>query len=112
MYAVRTEQDFEWLVYRMNRAIRLAQPITVTYSEEKKDPDNPKRKLKGQFTIVRRTFEPLELKESKEGHLYAVSLDRQSQDWRSWRLDRVLLYTTHRGIRTVPEPTPSAERSA
>lgn len=104
MYAVKTELDFAWLEYRMRRAIRLEQPITVTYSEERKDPDNPKRRLKGEFEVVWRTFEPLEIKESSEGNLYVVSLDRQSQNWRSWRLDRILLYSPHRGIRTVPEP--------
>lgn len=99
MYAVKTEEDFMWLRYRLERAIRLEQPVTVTYLKQKKDAKgNP---IKGKFEITVRTFEPFDLLVSKDGHEYVRSIDRTVEYFRSWRLDRILLYSTSKGIRTL-----------
>lgn len=102
MYAIRSDADFPAFERRINRAIRLEQPVTFTYLETKKDPDNPKRRLKNEFEITVRTVEPYAVEISSEGNWFIRSLDRQTGEYRSWRFDRVLTYTPHRGIRVVP----------
>lgn len=102
MYAIRSDVDFLALERRIDRAIRLEQPVTLTYRETKKDPDNPSRRLKDEFEITVRTIEPYSIEVSAKGDWYIRSLDRQTLKFRSWRFDRVLTYTPHRGIRVVP----------
>ena len=101
MYAVRTDADFPALERRIERAIRLEQPITFTYRETVKDPDNPKRRIQDEFEITVRTVEPYAVEQSAKGNWFIRSLDRQSGEFRSWRFDRILTYTPHRGIRVV-----------
>lgn len=101
MYLVRTDVDWLALERRIDRAIRLEQPVTLTYRELKKDPADPKRRLKGEYEITVRTIEPYDIVESAAGNWYIRSLDRQSGEFRSWRFDRILAYTPHRGIRVV-----------
>jgi len=101
MYAVRTDQDFPDLERRIRRAIRLEQPLTFTYRELKKDPDNPKRRLAGQYEITVRTVEPYAIDQSAKGNWFIRSLDRKTGEYRSWRFDRIVTYTPHRGIRVV-----------
>jgi predicted DNA-binding transcriptional regulator YafY len=101
MYAVRTDADFPALERRIERAIRLEQPITFTYRELKKDPENPKRRLPGQYEITVRTVEPYSIEQSAKGNWFIRSLDRKTGEFRSWRFDRVVAYTPHRGIRVV-----------
>src|SRR5690606_32327428 len=103
MYANRTGQERNRLRARVERAIRLEQPITLTYRETKKDPERAGRRLPDQFEITLRTIEPLALLVSKAGDEYIRSLDRKTGEYRSWRLDRVILYTPHRGVRTLSE---------
>lgn len=101
MYAVRGDEDFPTLEHRINRAIRLEQPVTFTYRELKKDPDNPKRRIEGEYEITVRTIEPYSIEQSAKGNWFIRSLDRQSGEFRSWRFDRILTYTPHRGIRVL-----------
>lgn len=101
MFAIRSESDYPALERRIERAIRLEQPVTFTYRELKKDPDNPKRRIEGEYEITIRTVEPFSIEQSQAGNWYIRSLDRQSGAFRSWRFDRILAYTPHRGIRTV-----------
>lgn len=102
MYAIRSDADYPAFEARIERAIRLEQPVTFTYRETKKDPDNPSRRLKDEFEITVRTIEPYAIDVSAEGNWFIRSLDRQTGKFRSWRFDRVLTYTPHRGIRVVP----------
>lgn len=101
MYAVRTEADFPALERRIERAIRLEQPVTFTYRELKKDPENPKRRIEGEYEITVRTIEPLSIEQSAKGNWFIRSLDRKTSEYRSWRFDRILAYTPHRGVRVV-----------
>lgn len=101
MFAIRTDADFPALERRIERAIRLEQPVTFTYRELKKDPDNPKRRIEGEYEITVRTVEPYSIEQSAAGNWFIRSLDRQSGAFRSWRFDRILAYTPHRGIRVV-----------
>lgn len=101
MYAVRGDADFPTLERRIERAIRLEQPVTFTYRELKKDPDNPKRRIEGEYEITVRTVEPYAIEQSAKGNWYIRSLDRKTGEFRSWRFDRILTYTPHRGIRVV-----------
>lgn len=102
MYAIRSEKDYNNLWYRVERAIRLEQPITIYYSETKKDPDNPGRRLENEFELTLRTIEPYAIEMSAKGDWFIRSLDRQTGAFRSWRFDRIVQYTPHRGIRVVP----------
>lgn len=101
MFAIRSDEDYPALERRIARAIRLEQPITFTYRELKKDPDNPKRRLKDEYEITVRTVEPFSIECSAAGNWYIRSLDRKTQEYRSWRFDRILTYTPHRGIRVL-----------
>lgn len=101
MYLVRTDADFPALERRIERAIRLEQPVTFTYRELRKDPENPKRRIEGEYEITVRTIEPYAIEQSAKGNWFIRSLDRQSGEFRSWRFDRILTYTPHRGIRVV-----------
>src|SRR5690242_3476956 len=104
LYAIRTEDDLYVFFRRVLRAIRLEQPITFTYREQKKDPDNPKRRLNGECEITTRTIEPYDIAVSQKCDMFIRSLDRDTGDCRSWRFDRVLMYTPQRGIRAVTRP--------
>lgn len=101
MYAVRSDADYPALERRIERAIRLEQPVTFTYRETKKDPDNPNRRIPDEFEITVRTIEPFSIEQSAAGNWFIRSLDRKTGKYRSWRFDRILLYTPHRGIRTL-----------
>lgn len=102
MYAVKTSEDYSDLWYRICRAIRLEQPVTIYYRETKKDPNNPKRRIPNEFELTLRTIEPYDIEQSANGDWFIRSLDRDTLDYRSWRFDRIIAYTPHRGIRTVP----------
>jgi predicted DNA-binding transcriptional regulator YafY len=105
MYGVRSADDFEILRRRVARAIRLKQPITFTYLETKKDPQNANRRMKDQFEVTIRTVEPFgEILPNVDGKLYFRSLDRDTEEYRSWRLDRVITYSTHHSRQVVPIP--------
>lgn len=94
--ADRTIADFD-------TALRRQTALTITY-----------RKANGDQTV--RTIEPLSISATGavdvEGHapatrfgnLVVVAMDRESGERRTWRLDRVLAYTSHRTPFTVPVP--------
>lgn len=106
MYAVRYKRDLDLLKKRVETAITRRAAMTLTYRELRKDPKTGKRIVARipehqEYDIVTRTVEPYNLEVSKDGHLYMRTLDRISRDpnapaFRSYRLDRVLLYTPHR----------------
>lgn len=76
---------------RLNRAVRKAQPVTVTY-------------VRADGEEIVRTIEPRSLKLTKSGDVIVKALDRASGEHRSFRLDRLLSLTVHRTRFLVPEP--------
>jgi predicted DNA-binding transcriptional regulator YafY len=100
MYAVRTTEDYALLYVRLLNAIRQNQSVAVTYWETRKDPDNPKRRLKDQFELTIRIFSPYEMMRSAQGHFYVRSVDWLTGGYRSWRLDRIVFYTIHSRVPT------------
>jgi predicted DNA-binding transcriptional regulator YafY len=87
----------------MYRALDHQYPVTVTYV-----------KADGSTTV--RTIEIREIKTTKAGAVILRAADRQSGELRTWRLDRIEAYTTHRTAYTVvlPEaeqPAPVAPRT-
>lgn len=81
---------------RLHRAVRKAQPVTVSYV-----------KADGEETV--RTVEPTALKTTKAGDVIVQAVDRTSAETRSFRLDRITAYTIHRTAFTArtgrPAPT-------
>lgn len=63
-------------------------PVTVTYI-----------RADGAETV--RTIEVYEVFTSKAGHTIIRTMDRESGESRSWRLDRIQAYTVHRGSCTM-----------
>lgn len=89
MYAVRTDRDIENMARRINRAIRRKEPLTLTY-------------VKDTGELVIRTVEPWVVVESATGNYYMRTMDRKRNDVRSYRLDRIIMYSVHRTKRALP----------
>jgi hypothetical protein len=104
VYVVRYRRDLRLLRERVERAVARQSALTLTYRELAKDPVTGKRIVSRipehqEYDIVVRTVEPYAIDMNKDGDLYMRTLDRISRDepaFRSYRLDRVLLYTVHR----------------
>lgn len=75
----------------MYRAMDRQHPVTVTYV-----------KADGSETL--RTIEIREVRTTKAGDVILRAADRQSGELRTWRLDRIEAYTTHRTAFTVVLP--------
>lgn len=75
----------------MYRALDRRFPVTVTYS-----------KADGSTTI--RTIEIADIKTTKAGAVILRAADRQTGEMRTFRLDRIESYTTHRTVYLVPVP--------
>ncbi|MFI5687883.1 WYL domain-containing protein [Streptomyces sp. NPDC051636] len=76
---------------RLITALDKQQPITITYT-----------KADGTETI--RTIELYDIVVSAAGDILLKSMDRDSQESRSFRLDRLVSYTIHRTAYTVVRP--------
>jgi predicted DNA-binding transcriptional regulator YafY len=82
----------------MYRAMDRQHPVTLTYT-----------KADGSETI--RTVEIRDIRTTKAGALILRAADRQSGEMRTWRIDRIESYTTHRTAYVVELPaseTPAA----
>lgn len=73
------------------RAITKMRPVTIAY-------------IKADGTDTLRTVEPYEIAETKDGNVIVRAMDRDSLAPRTWRLDRIVSYTIHRGTATVAVP--------
>lgn len=86
---------------RLMRAMDRQQPVTITY-------------LKADGTETIRTIETYAIEVSNAGDILLKVMDRQSQDRRTFRLDRIVSYTVHRSGYTVPRPAdakPTVEKA-
>lgn len=82
----------------LHTAIMRERPITITYVTE------------SGRTVVR-TIEPYSIiKVESSGNHLLKTMDRESGQHRSWRLDRVQTYTVHRGRFLIERPESKAER--
>lgn len=110
----RTEAD-------LDRAISRELPVTVTYlAEETRDViavdttgQAVRRTIKtGSLVEIVRTIEPRERITTRAGHTVIKAMCRKSGGHRSYRLDRLVSYTVHRGARQlIAEPAPRAART-
>lgn len=69
-------------------------PVTITYT-----------KADGTQTV--RTVEVYDVRTTKAGDITLKAMDRDSQESRTFRLDRITAYTTHRTTYLVPRPAPA-----
>lgn len=99
-YAPRLKKDLDLLERHVLWMIENEAAVTITYKELAKDPVTGKRIVARipehqEYDVIVRTVEPYDLDVSAEGNLYMRTLDRTRRKPRSYRLDRVLMYTTH-----------------
>lgn len=94
---ITAQQTSEKTLTDLARAMDTRRPVTITY-------------VKADGTTSVRTIELYDLKTTSKGHVIARAADRQSGEMRTWRLDRIVSYTLHRGRYTVvlPEATAAA----
>lgn len=100
VFHVRYKRDLSALERHVNWAIENKAALTLTYREIAKDPVTDKPVISRipehqEYDTVIRTVEPYELEVSAAGDLYMRTLDRTKRAPRSYRLDRVLIYSTH-----------------
>jgi predicted DNA-binding transcriptional regulator YafY len=88
MYTTKNETTEQTLA-RLIRAMDHQHPVTITYT-------------KADGTETLRTIEVYDVTTSKAGDIVIKAMDRDSQDKRSFRLDRISHYTIHRTAYTVP----------
>ena len=77
---------------RLIKAMDSQHPVTITYT-----------KADGSETI--RTIEIYDIKVTKAGDTLLLTMDRESGEKRSFRVDRIQAYTVHRTAYTVPRET-------
>lgn len=112
-YAPRLKKDLRALEQHVRWAIENESALTLTYKEIAKDPVTDKPVISRipehqEYDTILRTVEPYDLEISAAGDLYMRTLDRSKRAPRSYRLDRVLLYTTHpANSRVLDHATPA-----
>jgi len=85
----------------LRTAIMRELPVTITYFKDGVNPETD--------TPVVRTIEPYDVIKSQSGNHLIKAMDRLRIKPRSFRTDRVVSYTVHRGgRRIVPVPVPAA----
>lgn len=92
---------------RLIRAMDRQHPVTITYLKEEKDAADKKT---GSLVATVRTIEIYDIRITKAGHTLLVAMDRESQERRTFRLDRLVSYTVHRTAYTVPRDTDTTVR--
>jgi len=75
----------------MYRAMDRQHPVTLTYT-----------KADGSITV--RTIEIYDIRTTKAGAVTLKAMDRQTGESRTFRIDRIVAYTTHRTAYTVARP--------
>jgi predicted DNA-binding transcriptional regulator YafY len=76
-------QTTEQTLTAMCRALDRKHPVTITY-------------VKADGTVTVRTIEIADIRTTKAGAVILRAADRQTGELRTWRLDRIQAYTTHR----------------
>lgn len=99
-FAPRLKKDLDVLERHVVWSIDNEAPLTITYREFAKDPVSGKRIVARipehqEYDVVVRTVEPYDIEVNANGDLYMRTIDRTRRAPRSYRLDRVLMYTTH-----------------
>ena len=99
-YAPRLKKDLDVLERHVVWSIDNEAALTITYREFAKDPVTGKRVVARipehqEYDTIIRTVEPYDIEVNATGDLYMRTLDRVKRAPRSYRLDRVLMYTTH-----------------
>ena len=99
-FAPRLKKDLDVLEDHVLWSIDNEAPMTITYREFAKDPVSGKRIVARipehqEYEVIVRTVEPYDIEVNSTGDLYMRTLDRTRRAPRSYRLDRVLMYTTH-----------------
>lgn len=84
---------------RLIKAMDSQHPVTVSYMKEEKDEAGKKT---GALVETVRTLEIYDIKVTKAGNTLLVAMDRESQERRTFRLDRLVAYTIHRTAYLVP----------
>jgi predicted DNA-binding transcriptional regulator YafY len=80
-------------------------PVTITYLKEEKDAAGRKT---GRLVETVRTVEIHSYQTTKAGNVILRAADRETGEMRTWRLDRIHAYTTHRTTYVVPAPADEA----
>lgn len=99
-FAPRLKKDLAQLEQHVLWAVDHRAALTLTYKEFAKDPVSGKRIVARipehqEYDVIVRTVEPYDIDVNQDGDLYMRTLDRTKRAPRSYRLDRVLMYTTH-----------------
>lgn len=90
---------------RLVAALDKQHPITMTYLKEEKDEHGKKT---GRLVETVRTVEIFDIVTTKAGDVLIKAMDRETGEARSWRLDRIRSYTTHRTAYVIERPAPAA----
>ena len=90
---------------RLVNALDKHHPITMTYLKEEKDDAGKKT---GRLVETTRTIEIYDIVTTKAGDVLIKAMDRETGEARSWRLDRIVSYTTHRTAYVIERPAPAA----
>lgn len=83
---------------RLIKALDAKHPVTITYI-----------KADGSETI--RTIEIYDIVVSAAGDILLKAMDRETGEQRSFRVDRLVSYTTHRTAYTIARPTADEPRT-
>jgi hypothetical protein len=85
----------------LNTALAKQHPVTITAWKEEKDATGRKT---GRMVQTVRTIEIYEIATTKAGNVAINAMDRETGESRTFRVDRLISYTTHRTTYTVPVP--------
>jgi predicted DNA-binding transcriptional regulator YafY len=86
---------------RLITALDKHQPVTIAYLKEEKDDTGRKT---GRLVETVRTIELYDVVVSAAGDILLKGMDRETGEARTFRLDRLVSYTTHRSAYTVARP--------
>lgn len=82
MYHFRGVEDAPAMISALQKCVDRKEPVTLTY-------------VKADGSVTVRTVEPYDFA-VKSGNALLLALDRESGEPRSWRLDRIKMYSPHR----------------
>jgi predicted DNA-binding transcriptional regulator YafY len=83
---------------RLITALDKQQPVTITY-------------IKSDGSVTVRTIEIFNVIVSNAGDILVRAMDRETQEIRSFRIDRIQTYTVHRSAYTVVRPVADTRES-
>jgi predicted DNA-binding transcriptional regulator YafY len=89
------------------RALDNKCPVTITYLKEMRDSVTGRKA--GELVETVRTIEVYDAQVTGAGNIVLVSMDRESRERRTWRLDRITHYTVHRMAFLVPREAESPQ---